>query len=121
MTEKEKNEIVSALAEEIAKKYEVKHKNEDTHTVLKEPREKWFRDENGLGYRSKMTEVFDSSIIAWQVWENVRRLTCMICGKRYVRQLSEEDNAPEVAEKLCQCIYELRKEYMEEKKDGKEI
>lgn len=121
MTEKEKEEIISAVAEAMLDKYEVKRKNEDTHTVLKEPREKWFKDENGLGSRSKMTDVFDSSITAWQVWENVRRLTCMICGKRYVRQLSENDNAAEIAEKLCQHIYELREEYREEKKDGKEI
>lgn len=83
----------------------------DVATVLKEPREKWFKDENGHGSNSIMSEAFGSSIIAWQVWETIRKLTCVVCGKQYVRHLKEEDNADEVAEKICQFVYDLKMEF----------
>lgn len=62
-----------------------------------------------------MAEAFDSSIISWQVWETIRKLTCVICGKQYVRHLEKDDHADEVAEELCQYVYELRMRQKEEK------
>ncbi len=110
MTEQEKNELLEELEQRFEKKYKGCMTKEDVATVLKEPREKWFKDENGHGSNSLMSEAFGSSIIAWQVWETIRKLTCVVCGKQYVRHLKEEDNADEVAEKICQCIYDLGKE-----------
>ena len=80
----------------------------DVATTLKAPREKWFKDENGSGANSLMADAFDSSIISWQVWETIRKLTCVICGKQYVRQLANVENADEIAEKLCQFVYDLK-------------
>lgn len=110
MTEQEKNELLEELEQRFEKKYKGCLIREDTQIVLKEPREKWFKDDNGNTSQSIMSEVFGSSIIAWQVWETIRKLTCVVCGKQYVRHLKEKDNADEVAEKICQCIYDLRKE-----------
>ena len=110
MTEQEKQEIINDLESRFEEKYKGIIAKEDVATVLKEPRNKWFRDEYNCGHNSPMSQAFGSSIVAWQVWEEVRKLTCRICGKSYVRQLNDNDHADEVAEKLCQLIYDLTME-----------
>ncbi|MFR9098432.1 MAG: hypothetical protein ACLVI9_00795 [Anaerostipes hadrus] len=35
-----------------------------------------------------------------------RRLACVACGKKYVRQLTEDDHA-EGREEICQTIYDI--------------
>ena len=116
MTEQEKIEILNELEARFEKKYkeaeapkmEQHLTKEDTQSILKEPRNKWFKDIYGNGCQTLMTEAFDSGIVAWQVWEVIRKLTCVICGKKYVRLLEKEDHADEIAEELCQFVYELR-------------
>ena len=92
---------------------------EDTQSVLKKPREKWFSHSVGKGNESLMFGLF-GTIIYWQVWELIRKLTCVICGKQYVRHLSECRYADEVAEKICQFVYDLKVEYSELLKGGAE-
>lgn len=116
MTEPEKNEILDELEKRMEKKYKGCLSREDTPSVLSRPRNKWFRDDNGSGYNSPMAEAFDSSIISWQVWEMIRKLTCVVCGKQYVRHLSKVDNADEIAERICQFIYDLKMEVKEDTK-----
>lgn len=103
---------VAELLDELEKRMDEKYKGcltrENVATTLKAPREKWFKDENGNGRYSLMAEAFDSSIISWQVWETIRKLTCVICDKQYVRQLANVENADEIAEKLCQFVYDLK-------------
>nr|DAJ57031.1 MAG TPA: Protein of unknown function (DUF1700) [Caudoviricetes sp.] len=116
MNEDEKQAILDELEKRFEEKYKGCLTREEVSKPLKEPREKWFRDENGGGGKSLMAEVFDSGIIAWQVWETIRKLTCVICGKQYVRQIAGIEEAPEIAEKICQYIYDLAVEFKEEKK-----
>lgn len=111
MTESEKQEILSELEERFEKKYKGCLSREDTQSILKGPRNKWFRDENGGGGHSLMTDAFDNSIVSWQVWETIRKLTCVICGKQYVRHLAGIEESEEVAEEICQFIYDLRMKY----------
>lgn len=118
MTEQEKKELLDELEkrmDELEKRMDEKYKGclirEDVATTLKAPREKWFRDENGIGRGSLMTNAFDSFIISWQVWETIRKLTCVVCGKQYVRQLANVENADEIAEKLCQFVYDLKMDF----------
>lgn len=108
MTEQEKKELLDELKKRIDEKYKGCLTREDVATTLKVPREKWFRDENGNRRSSLMMDAFDSSIISWQVWETIRKLTCVICGKQYVRQLANVENADEIAEKLYQFVYDLK-------------
>lgn len=115
MTEQEKTEILDELEARLEKKYKGCLTKEDTQSILKEPRNKWFRDIQGSCSNSLMAESFDNSIIAWQVWENIRKLTCVICGKQYVRHLEKDDHADEIAEELCQLVYDLRMRQKEEK------
>ena len=108
MTEQEKVEILDELEKRFEDKYRGVVTREDTQKQLSAPREKWFRDENNGGQHSLMTKALDdNSIVAWAVWEKIRTLTCYICGVSYVRQLKDEWNADEVAETLCQTIYDL--------------
>ena len=74
MTEQEKKELLDELEKRIDEKYKGCLTREDVATTLKVPREKWFKDENGHGAYSLMTDAFDSSIISWQVWETIRKL-----------------------------------------------
>lgn len=111
MTEQEKKELLDELEKRMDEKYKGCLTREDVTTTLKAPREKWFKDENGGGHNSLMSEIFDSPIISWQVWKTIRKLTCVICGKQYVRQLANVENADEVAEKLCQFVYGLKIEF----------
>ena len=108
MTEQEKNELLEELEQRFEKKYKGCLTREDVATTLKAPREKWFKDEDGGGSNSLMSKAFDSSIISWQVWETIRKLTCVVCGKQYVRQLANVENADEITEKLCQFVYDLK-------------
>lgn len=95
MTEQEKKELLDELEKRMDEKYKGCLTREDVATTLKVPREKWFRDENGNGRYSLMADAFDSTIISWQVWETIRKLTCVVCGKQYVRQLANVENAVE--------------------------
>lgn len=113
MTEQEKKELLDELEKRIDKKYKGCLSREDTQSVLKAPREKWFRDNNG-GNSSLMSEAFDSTIISWKVWETIRRLTCVVCGKQYVRQIANIENADEIAEKICQFVYDLKMEFKDQ-------
>lgn len=107
MTEQEKAEIIAEVERRIDEKYKGVVVREDTQSRLAEPRKKWFRDNNGSGQKSLMAVALGSSITSWAVWEKIRTLTCYICGKSYVRQLTDEDGAEDIAEKLCQLIYDL--------------
>ena len=113
MTEQEKVEILNELEERLVSKYKGCLTREDTQSVLKQPREKWFRNDTKYSNNSLMSEAFGSSIIAWQVWETIRKLTCVVCGKQYVRHLGDVPNADVVAEKICQFVYDLKTEQRE--------
>ena len=105
MTEQKEQEIVDRVEKRVLEKLEKSVCKEDTQKVLQEPRNKWFRDANGSGTDSLMANA----------WEQIRRLTCVACGKKYVRQLTEDDHAEEVCEQICQTIYDIA---MMRKKDG---
>ena len=81
MTEQEKKELLDELEKRVDEKYKGCLTREDVAATLKAPREKWFRDENGNGRYSLMADAFDSTIISWRVWETIRKLTCVVCGK----------------------------------------
>ena len=121
MTEQEKAEILDELEKRIEKKYKGCLTREDVATVLKEPREKWFVGSVGSkSNTSPMYEVF-GNIIYWQVWELIRKLTCVVCGRQYVRHLSSVSYADEVAEKICQFIYDLKMEYSSKKRSDSDV
>jgi len=77
---------------------------------------KWFRDENGASYNSLMTKATGEPYRSWQIWELIRRATCVCCGVQYVRQLKNVEQANEIADKICQLIYDMAMEY----KDGED-
>lgn len=112
MTDREKNEIIEEVEKRLEQKYKGFLSREDTQAVLKETREKWFHNP-ARGNNHLDTPMFKAfgNIIYWQVWELIRKLTCIICGCQYVRHLSGCDYADEVADRLCQLIYELKTEY----------
>lgn len=120
MTEQEKAEIIAELEQRLDQKYKGCLSREDTQAVLKEAREKWFHNpRSGMNYKdSPMHKIF-GNIIYWQVWELIRKLTCIICGRQYVRHLAGCPGSEEVAEKLCQFIYDLKVEYDRRAEDGK--
>ena len=110
MTDQEKNEIIDEVEKRLEKKYKGCLSREDTQSVMKNTRDKWFNHDSIRGKDSPMHKVF-GNIIYWQVWELIRKLTCIICGCQYVRHLSGCDYAEEVAERLCQTVYDLKVEY----------
>ena len=64
MTESEKEEILNELEERFEKKYKGCLTREDTQSVLREPRNKWLRDDRGNGRDSLMSNAFDNTIIS---------------------------------------------------------
>ncbi|MEM5769980.1 MAG: hypothetical protein AAGU32_17100 [Bacillota bacterium] len=110
MTAQEKE----SLKQEILSDLEVKLKGvairEDTQTALAETRNKWFRDCEAGSNRSIMNRLF-GNVVFWAVWELIRKLTCIICGVGYVRHLGGNKNANEIAEVLCQTVFDLRERY----------
>ena len=112
MTEKEKAEILEELEKRIDQKYKGCLSKEDTQVVLKNVREKWFHNPTkGWHHLDTPMHKLFGNIIYWQVWELIRKLTCIICGRQYVRHLVDCPYAEEIAEKLCQFIYDLKIEY----------
>ena len=104
MTEQKEQEIVDRVEKRVLEKLEKSVCKEDTQ-----------RDANGSGTDSLMANALGNSFVAWSAWEQIRRLTCVACGKKYVRQLTEDDHAEEVCEQICQTIYDIA---MMRKKDG---
>ena len=113
MTDIEKQEIIAEVEASVMAKVDKKYGREDTQSVLKAPREKWFGNSD-TRYKTcpPMREAF-GTFIDYQVWEIIRRLTCLIMGRKYVRQLSGDAKAEEVAERICQFVYDLRNEIRE--------
>lgn len=54
-------------------------------------------------------------IPAWEAWEAIRKLTCAVCGVRKVRELKNVEESQEIAEKICQYIYDMAVEFKEGK------
>jgi hypothetical protein len=122
MTEKEKEELKSEILEEVEKSLKGKVIREDVATTLKEPREYWFvkRTVDGKRQDGLMRTVIDN-VTSWSMWELIRKLTCYICGKSYVRHLANEGEiANEICNILCKTVYELRVKYLNESKGGDE-
>ncbi len=105
MTEKERAILIDELAEEVIKR--IGGNKQVTPRALFRVHDKWFRDDNGASYKSKMTQALGDPSKGWAIWELVRRATCVICGVQYVRQLKDPDKANEVADTICQLIYDL--------------
>lgn len=118
MTEKEKQEIISELENRIDEKYKLFLSKENSGLVLKEQREKWFNTPDRRSFQnanqSVMANAFGHPFYAWRAWDNIRKLTCLICGKQYVRQLAGDKIANEICEKLCQTVFDLREIYRKE-------
>ena len=112
MTEQEKQEIIAEVEKNVMEEVSRRGK-EESAKVLKVPREKWYGDRVSRCDPLRdplMQDVFDSPYMAWDAWEHIRRLTCLVCGSRYVRQLEGDPNAEKVCEEICQKIYDLRME-----------
>lgn len=112
MTEQEKQEIIAEVEKNVMEEVSRRGK-EESAKVLKVPREKWYGDRVSRFDPLRdplMQDAFDSPYMAWDAWEHIRRLTCLVCGSRYVRQLEGDPNAEKVCEEICQKIYDLRME-----------
>lgn len=116
MDPKEREELKEEILVELQERLKGVVIREDTQAALKETREKWFKDAGMWPARSPMYEVF-GNVVFWTVWELIRKLTCLICGVGYVRQLKDHDEANEIADRLCQTVYELRTEYREKRRN----
>lgn len=82
---------------------------------LKVPYEKWFSNSG----EKKIYPLFEGGK-KWKVWESIRILTCQIVGADRVTNISADGEAAEICEKLCQFVYDLRKEYIGNGTDGKD-
>lgn len=67
------------------------------------------------GRESAMVQAFDTTYMAWEAWDHIRRLTCLVCGVRYVRQLEGNPDAERICDEICQKIYDLRISVSEKK------
>lgn len=130
MTEEEKREIIDELEKRLEEKYKRMLAKEHNGAILQEPREKWFNSpdsriagqspavaaaaagghtRNGqTAHNSIMANAFGHPFYSWQVWDNIQKLTCQICGKRYVRELAGDKMAITICERLCQIVFDLR-------------
>lgn len=106
MTEQEKNEIVDLIYGRLEAGWKPSTQA-GLHKTLAAPRDKWFRDDHNSGYDSLMTQVIGSPQKAWQVWELIRRLTCIVCGAQYVRDIKDPERASAVADEICETVYRL--------------
>lgn len=114
MTNEEREQIVQEVLKALGTV-----KTENRSRALVPTLDKWFRDEKGSTYGSKMAEALNGNTQgAYAIWELIRRATCLLCGCQYVRQIKDADRANEIADTICQTIYELAKNEGEEKNDN---
>lgn len=64
-----------------------------------------------------MQGAFNNARISNMAWEAIRKLTCCICGKTYVKHLEDVKESEEIAEEICQFIYDLRMKYKQNSHD----
>ena len=76
---------------------------------------KWYGERFSQVKDSTMVQAFDTSYMAWEAWDHIRRLTCLVCGVRYVRQLEDNPDAERICDEICQKIYDLRMSVGEKK------
>ena len=50
-----------------------------------------------------------------EVWTYIRKLTLQICNKENTYRLEKSDNADEIAEKLCQFVYDMKMDFKRQK------
>lgn len=108
MTEQEKQEIIAEVKASVMDEMKGEARGRQIKRVLKDQREKWYRGE------SPMCKAFPSTYMAWDAWEHIRRLTCLVCGESYVRQLEGNPDAERICDEICQKIYDLRMEVRKE-------
>lgn len=116
MNEQEKQEIIAEVEASIMEKMKGRVIREDTQAVLSKARHKWFKySVSKKSADSPMYAVF-GTYTYWAVWEMIRKLVCFICGVGYVRNLENKADADEIADKLCQFVYDLRVEQLNQEK-----
>lgn len=115
MNDQEKAELKAEIINELREAGMLKDPSTQKRSVLKEPYDKWFnpRSEN------EMSKAFMFPNDKCKVWESVRRLVCLIVGANNVMQIKSAEEATEICEKLCQFVYDLRKEHLSNGTDGK--
>ncbi len=115
MTKEEKREIIDELEKRLEEKYKLMFMKGHNGAILQEAREKWFNSPDSrsgqCARNSIMANAFGHPFYSWQVWDNVRKLTCQICGKKYVRELAEDTMASAICERLCQTVFDLRESH----------
>jgi hypothetical protein len=96
--EKLKAELKAQIIHEITMK-DLKTSNKDI-TIWDKTREK---------YKKPLREKFGGNTY-YVLWESIRRTSCLICGIRYVRDMSPilEEKAAIVAAHLCEMALEDR-------------
>lgn len=123
MTEQEMNKIIAEVAKvvktEMKNEIEVKNGRNVTKP-LEQAKAKWFRSRKHNSKKGAMSNAFDVYDVS-KVWDHVRRLTCYICGVKYVQELEGCMEAEEICDELCQKIYELRKKVVTKEQLGIEV
>ena len=110
----EREQLKKEIMQELESKYTGVTIRENVQEVLEKTREKWFKNAKfpDMLYRaSLMAKAFNSTQVAWKAWDSIRHLTCFICGVGHVRRLEDSRVANEIAEILCQTVYDLRMKY----------
>lgn len=105
MTDAERESIIREVVSRLKAE---PNRNTIGDRVLAPTYHKWFRDGNNPPYDAKMREIMDGQQ-AYSVWDLVRRVTCNLCGVKYVRNIKDADKANRIADTICQTIYDLGK------------
>lgn len=109
-------EIKDYIDAEVKKQLEQAQIKKNTPRLLNATHSKWFRGTNGTSSDSRMGQVFDhDGVRTYRIWDCMRPILTAICGKAYVRQISTDDEQfiNDVADRMCQLIYEARLEFKE--------
>ena len=117
MDDKEKEALKQEILSELEERLKGVVIREETQAILADVRNKWFTDKRTSNRGCPMYKLF-GAVVFWTVWELIRKLTCLICGVGYVRQLKNSEEANEIAERLCQTVYDLRREYLEKRRES---
>jgi hypothetical protein len=115
MTEVEKNVVKSEIIEELQKKYDIVPKKQ--HRRFVRSLKVWITGANRFK-DSPFYEAF-GPVAYYRAWEHIRGLATLICGESYVRDIEDIDYADDLANELCEFVYQKRIDYIKEHENGR--
>ena len=125
MTEQERTELKAEIMQEVEERFTGIAIREDTQGIFADVRKVWVQGAGRTTWaqsRKEPSPFYEAfgPVVFWKIWEAVRKLVCLTMGVGYVRQIKDKEAARELADILCETLYNFRMRLNEGGKESAE-